>query len=51
LNATSSPYVEDLEEGIEADRRDLDWVTVMKRTFEAYIRGDRPNAYGEMLVW
>jgi len=33
------------------DRRDLDWATVLKRTFEAYIRGERPNMYGEWLQW
>ncbi|KAG6832315.1 hypothetical protein H0H92_003548 [Tricholoma furcatifolium] len=34
-----------------ADRRDLDWATVLKRTFESYIRGERPNMYGEWLEW
>ncbi|KAJ6602155.1 hypothetical protein B0H10DRAFT_2081063 [Mycena sp. CBHHK59/15] len=34
-----------------ADRRDLDWSTVLKRTFEGYIRGENPNMYGEYLVW
>ncbi|KAJ7291170.1 glycosyltransferase family 32 protein [Mycena rebaudengoi] len=33
------------------DKRDLDWSTVIKRTFEAYIRGERANMYGEWLVW
>ena len=33
------------------DKRDLDWSTVLKRTFEAYIRGERPNMYGEWLAW
>lgn len=28
---------------------DLSWAAVLKRTFEAYIRGDRPNMYGEWL--
>lgn len=36
---------------IENDKRDLDWATVLKRTFEAYIRGERPNMYGEWLQW
>jgi DDB1- and CUL4-associated factor 13 len=35
----------------EGDTTDLDWSAVMKRTFEAYIRGERPNMYGEWLVW
>jgi WD repeat and SOF domain-containing protein 1 len=30
---------------------DLSWATVHKRTFEAYIRGERPNMYGEWLHW
>ncbi|TCD63332.1 hypothetical protein EIP91_005678 [Steccherinum ochraceum] len=33
------------------DKRDLDWSTVLKRTFEAYVRGERPNMYGEWLKW
>jgi len=41
----------DDEDRVEDDRRDLDWATVLKRTFEAYIRGERPNMYGEMLRW
>ena len=28
---------------IEDDERDLSWATVLKRTFEAYLRGERPN--------
>lgn len=38
-------------EKVSHDRRDLDWSTVLKRTFEAYVRGERPNMYGEWLVW
>lgn len=33
------------------DSRDLAWSAVLKRTFEAYIRGERPNMYGEWLKW
>lgn len=33
------------------DKRDLDWSMVLKRTFEAYIRGEAPNLYGEHLIW
>ena len=33
------------------DKRDLDWSTVLKRTFEAYIRGEVPNMYGEWIKW
>jgi len=35
----------------ENDKRDLDWSTVLKRTFESYIRGERPNMYGEWIQW
>jgi DDB1- and CUL4-associated factor 13 len=35
----------------EVDQRDLDWSTVLKRTFESYVRGDIPNMYGEWLQW
>jgi WD repeat and SOF domain-containing protein 1 len=40
----------DYEDNLE-DRRDLDWSTVLKRTFEAYIRGEIPNMYGQYVVW
>ncbi|KAJ7690707.1 hypothetical protein B0H17DRAFT_1201544 [Mycena rosella] len=40
----------DFDDDVE-DRRDLDWSTVLKRTFEGYIRGEVPNMYGEYLVW
>lgn len=33
------------------DEADLSWSTVLKRTFEAYIRAERPNMYGEWLRW
>ncbi|KAF8507582.1 snoRNA binding protein [Hysterangium stoloniferum] len=33
------------------DKRDLDWSAILKRTFEAYIRGERPNMYGEWIEW
>jgi DDB1- and CUL4-associated factor 13 len=39
------------EDRIEDDKPDLDWATVLKRTFESYIRGERPNLYGEWIVW
>ena len=35
----------------ENDKRDLDWSAVLKRTFEGYIRGERPNMYGEWIQW
>lgn len=31
------------EEDVSGDKRDLDWSAVLKRTFESYIRGERPN--------
>ncbi|ODN83011.1 hypothetical protein L202_01242 [Cryptococcus amylolentus CBS 6039] len=33
------------------DEVDLSWATVLKRTFESYVRGEGPNAYGEWLQW
>lgn len=33
------------------EKRDLDWSTVLKRTFESYIRGEQPNMYGEWIKW
>ena len=39
------------EDSVLDDKRDLGWATVLKRTFEAYIRGERPNMYGEWLQW
>jgi WD repeat and SOF domain-containing protein 1 len=30
---------------------DLSWSTVLKRTFEAYLRQERPNMYGEWITW
>jgi len=41
----------DDEDSIGKDRPDLDWATVLKRVMESYIRGERPNMYGEMLEW
>ena len=48
-SATRLPDPED--ETVLDDKRDLDWATVLKRTFEAYIRGERPNMYGEWIKW
>lgn len=39
------------QDKVENDRRDLDWSAVLKRTFESYIRGERPNMYGEWIYW
>jgi WD repeat and SOF domain-containing protein 1 len=47
----SPPDSQDSEDRVEDDRRDLDWATVLKRSFESYIRGERPNMYGEALRW
>lgn len=33
------------------DEADLSWSTALKRTFEAYVRAERPNMYGEWLRW
>jgi WD repeat and SOF domain-containing protein 1 len=48
-NATRT--VQEPLENVTEDKRDLDWATVLKRTFEAYIRGESPNMYGEWLQW
>lgn len=50
-NAAQNATDELPEDKVEDDKRDLDWSTVLKRTFEAYIRGERPNMYGEWLQW
>lgn len=34
---------------VRDDEKDLGWATVLKRTFEQYVRGERPNMYGEWL--
>ncbi|KAH9812877.1 hypothetical protein DFH28DRAFT_978220 [Melampsora americana] len=39
------------EDDAADDERDLGWATVLKRTFEAYLRCERPNMYGEWLDW
>lgn len=39
------------EDLVANDKRDLDWSIIMKRTCEAYVRGERPNMYGEWLKW
>ncbi|TDL28714.1 hypothetical protein BD410DRAFT_781248 [Rickenella mellea] len=39
------------DETVDDEKRDLDWASVLKRTFEAYIRGERPNMYGEWIHW
>lgn len=38
-------------ESVEEDERDLSWAAVLKRTFEAYVRGERPNLYGEWIAF
>jgi hypothetical protein len=37
--------------GMEEDPEDLSWAAVLKRTFEAFVRGERPNMYGEWIEW
>lgn len=51
LRAERKAGVEFDEDDITNDKRDLAWGTVLKRTFEAYVRGERPNMYGEWLRW
>lgn len=55
-NARSVPQQEGAddfmwEDRVIDDKRDLDWAAVLKRTFESYIRGERPNLYGEWMAW
>ncbi|KAI0053359.1 hypothetical protein FA95DRAFT_1674386 [Auriscalpium vulgare] len=49
-NKTDPEHIPPFED-VADDMRDLSWSTVLKRTFEAYVRGERPNMYGEWLVW
>ncbi|KAF7306823.1 Pyruvate kinase [Mycena indigotica] len=49
--STASGAAGDDDDSATSDPRDLDWSMVLKRTFEAYIRGERPNQYGEWLNW
>lgn len=49
LNPSEEDYMS--EDSVEEDKRDLTWATVLKRTFEAYIRGERPSMYGEWITW
>ena len=49
--ARDDESVLDRADRLADDKKDLDWATVLKRTFEAYIRGEQPNMYGEWLVW
>jgi len=39
------------DERVDDDERDLSWAAVLKRTFESFVRGERPNMYGEWLSW
>ncbi|GJN94264.1 hypothetical protein Rhopal_007338-T1 [Rhodotorula paludigena] len=39
------------DERVDEDERDLAWAAVLKRTFEAFVRGERPNMYGEWIDW
>ncbi|KAH7910865.1 hypothetical protein BJ138DRAFT_51056 [Hygrophoropsis aurantiaca] len=51
--ALANPNIDpdDWVDKVSDDKRDLDWATVLKRTFESYVRGERPNMYGEWLQW
>ena len=51
ITVSNSTDDADVEDTVSDDKRDLDWAAVLKRTFEAYIRGERPNMYGEWLQW
>jgi WD repeat and SOF domain-containing protein 1 len=49
LQAAVDTGIKEGEDG--PDQRDLDWSAVLKRVMESYIRGERPNMYGELLEW
>jgi WD repeat and SOF domain-containing protein 1 len=49
-NETKEKAGETVREDMD-DEVDLSWATVMKRSFEGYIRAERPNMYGEWLQW
>lgn len=53
VSSSSAEAVEEheWEDRVADDKRDLDWATVLKRTFESYVRGERPNMYGEWMQW
>ncbi|EKM61230.1 uncharacterized protein PHACADRAFT_168658 [Phanerochaete carnosa HHB-10118-sp] len=47
FGSDQSPSTEHPPEAVH----ELSWSAVIKRTFEAYIRGEQPNMYGERLYW
>ena len=49
--ANPDTHLDSWADEVGGDKVDLDWATVLKRTFESYIRGERPNMYGEWLWW
>lgn len=51
LSGVRALEVEQSELGMEEDEGDLSWASVMKRTFEGFVRGERGNAYGEWIEW
>ncbi|KAF7346844.1 Snorna binding protein [Mycena sanguinolenta] len=54
IGITTAPMDKNFDmenDSVEQDKRDLGWAAVLKRTFEAYIRGERANMYGEWLRW
>jgi len=51
LTEEDTEALEAEEDNVLRDTRDLSWSAVMKRTVESYIRGERPNMYGEWLEW
>lgn len=51
ISSNDTHAAQEISEKVTEDKRDLDWATVLKRTFEAYIRGEGPNMYGEWLQW
>ncbi|TFK30371.1 hypothetical protein FA15DRAFT_690132 [Coprinopsis marcescibilis] len=50
-NSRKTPKLWSEEDSEDVDQRDLAWATVLKRTFESYVRGERTNMYGEWIDW
>lgn len=38
------------QDSIDDDVVDLSWATVLKRTFESYVRGERPNMVRDLIM-
>lgn len=48
---STDPWLDGQYDNVVDDSRDIGWAAMLKRTFEAYMRGERPNMYGEWINW